>query len=71
MNNIKRKDGFDGEKMINIPESVWKKAITDNGILGQLYVTHIGYFPNAAYHYREWKKGCPDNILIYCLRGKG
>lgn len=71
MKTIKRRDGFDGEKMINLPESVWKKLISDNAILGQLYVTHIGYFPKAAYHYREWKKGCPDNILIYCLRGKG
>jgi AraC-like DNA-binding protein len=71
MKTIKRRDGFDGEKMINLPESVWKKVISDNAVLGQLYVTHIGYFPKAAYHYREWKKGCPDNILIYCLRGKG
>lgn len=68
---MKRRDGFDGEKMINIPESVWKKVVRDNAILSQLYLTHIGYFPRAAYHYREWKKGCPDNILIYCLRGKG
>lgn len=68
---MKRRDGFEGEKMINLPESVWKKVIRDNAVLGQLYVTHIGYFPRAAYHYREWKKGCPDNILIYCLRGKG
>ena len=71
MKAIKRRDGFEGEKMINLPESVWKKVIRDNAVLGQLYVTHIGYFPKAAYHYREWKKGCPDNILIYCLRGKG
>jgi len=71
MKTIKRRDGFEGEKMINLPESVWKKVIRDNAVLGQLYVTHIGYFPKATYHYREWKKGCPDNILIYCLRGKG
>jgi AraC-like DNA-binding protein len=71
MKTLKRRDGFEGQKMINLPESVWKKVIRDNPVLGQIYVTHIGYFPNAAYHYREWKKGCPDNILIYCLRGKG
>jgi AraC-like DNA-binding protein len=71
MKTIKRRDGFEGEKMINLPESVWKKAIRDNVVLGQLYIKHIGYFPNATSHYREWEKGCPDNILIYCLRGKG
>jgi AraC-like DNA-binding protein len=71
MKTTKRRDGFEGEKMINLPESVWKKAIKDNVVLGQLYIKHIGYFPNATFHYREWEKGCPDNILIYCLRGKG
>ena len=57
--------------MISLPNSVWKNAIRENPVLSQLYVTHIGYFPKAAYHYRERKNGCPDNILIYCLRGKG
>src|SRR3546814_18962457 len=36
-----------------------------------LYMTHIGFFPKAFFHYRERKKGCPDNILFYCLDGKG
>jgi len=71
MKIMKRRDGFEGQKMINLPESVWKKLIKDNVVLGQLYLKHIGYFPNASYHYREWQTGCPDNILIYCLRGKG
>lgn len=36
-----------------------------------LYVTHIGYFPNAQLHYRKWEKCCDDYILIYCVAGKG
>jgi len=71
MSIIKRRDGFEGEKMISLPDSVWKNAIKVNPILSQLYVTHIGYFPKAANHYRERRNGCPDNILIYCVRGKG
>lgn len=71
MNNLKRRDGFEGEKLISLPDSVWKNAIKANPVLGQLYVTHIGYFPRASFHYRERKNGCVDNILIYCLRGKG
>lgn len=71
MHTIKRRDGFEGEKLISLPESVWKNAIKANPVLSQLYVTHIGYFPRAAYHYRERRNGCTDNILIYCLRGKG
>ncbi|WEK37482.1 MAG: AraC family transcriptional regulator [Candidatus Pseudobacter hemicellulosilyticus] len=71
MQKFKRKDGFEGEKLISLPESVWKNAILANPLMGQLFVTHIGYFPRAAYHYRERREGCVDNILLYCLRGKG
>ena len=71
MNSLKRRDGFEGEKIISLPDSVWKNAIKANPALSHLYVTHIGYFPKAAFHYRERRNGCADNILIYCLRGKG
>jgi len=71
MESQKRRDGFEGEKLISLPDAVWKNAIKANPVLGQLYITHIGYFPRAAFHYRERKSGCVDNILIYCLRGKG
>lgn len=71
MNQFKRKDGFEGEKMISLPDSVWKAAIKDNQVMAQLYLTHIGYFPRASNHYRERRNGCADNILLYCLRGKG
>jgi AraC-like DNA-binding protein len=71
MKNFKQRDGFQGEKLISLPDTVWKKAIKENPVLANLYITHIGYFPKAAYHYRERKNGCSDNILIYCLRGKG
>lgn len=68
---IKRRDGFEGEKLISLPESVWRNAIKKRPAMGHLYITHIGYFPKAAYHYRERRNGCTDNILIYCIRGKG
>lgn len=68
---FKRKDGFEGEKLISIPEKVWKDYLIKYPNLFHLYITHIGYFPKASYHYRERRKGCNDNILIYCLQGKG
>lgn len=71
MRTVKRKDGFEGQRMISLPEAVWKNAIKANPVIGQLYITHIGYFPRAAFHYRERKNGCPDNILLYCVKGKG
>ena len=67
----KRKDGFEGQKLISLPQSVYENTSLDNPLLSQLFITHIGYFPNASYHYRERKQGCQDNIFIYCLNGKG
>lgn len=66
----KIRDGFQGEKLISIPTTVLTRAIPQM-IPNQPYVTHIGYFPNALYHYRLRKYGCEDNILFYCLKGKG
>lgn len=67
----KRRDGFQGEKLISLPQRVLKDAFRRAPALFQLFITHIGYFPKASAHYRERRKGCEDNILIYCLHGKG
>jgi hypothetical protein len=33
-------------------------------------MTHIGYYPDAKYHYRVREEGAPEHILIYCEKGK-
>lgn len=66
----KIRDGFQGEKLISIPTSILRKMVPQL-IPHQPYITHIGYFPNASYHYRLRKYGCEDDILFYCLKGKG
>jgi len=71
MINIKKRDGFEGEKNISIPEVAWKNAIKENPAMSQIYITALGYFPKATHHYRERRTGCRDNILIYCTRGRG
>ncbi|MCD8739993.1 AraC family transcriptional regulator [Mucilaginibacter roseus] len=68
---FKRRDGFEGEKIISIPPKVWKDVFRKDPSFFRIYVAQIGYFPRASYHYRERRKGCEDNILIYCLQGKG
>ncbi len=50
---------------------VWKKSSRRSPGVFNLYISHIGFFPNAKNHYRERKRGCIDNILIYCIKGKG
>lgn len=70
-NSFKRRDGFEGEKLISVPPKVWKDYLQKFPELFRIYITHIGYFPKASFHYRERRTGCDDNILIYCLQGKG
>ena len=68
----KKRDGFAGELLISIPQNVVAGAIQKGQILPhQLYVSHIGYFPKALYHYCQRPQGCVDNILFYCVQGKG
>ena len=67
----KKRHGFAGELLISIPQNVLAGAIQKGQILPhQLYVSHIGYFPKALYHYCQRPQGCVDNILFYCVQGK-
>ncbi|WP_316820548.1 AraC family transcriptional regulator [Pedobacter gandavensis] len=70
MKKIKVRDGFEGQKLISLPGMIYKNMGASN-VLNQIFITHIGYFPKASHHFRERRKGCEDNILIYCLQGKG
>jgi AraC-like DNA-binding protein len=63
-------EGFRGEKAIITPYNI-RHLQAANAITKQLYVTHIGYYPQARYHYRERPDGCNQNIFIYCENGKG
>jgi AraC-like DNA-binding protein len=71
MSTFRRRDGFVGEKQINLPVSVLDKYLRNQPFLNSLYITYIGFYPKASFHYRERRKGCSDNILFYCLGGKG
>lgn len=71
MENIKAiADGFKGEKAIITPYNI-RTYQSNNGITRQMYITHIGYYPDAKYHYREREEGANENIFIYCEKGKG
>lgn len=63
-------DGFKGERAIILPYNI-RAYQAQNSVTKHLYVTHIGYYPNAKYHFRERKQGANQNILIYCEEGKG
>ena len=63
-------EGFKSQKAIVTPYNVRNYQAT-NPVTRQMYITSIGYYPKAKYHYRERPKGCTENILIYCEAGKG
>lgn len=53
-----------------IPPSIQKK-FQQNSITQAMYITDIGYYPKAAYHYCEREKGIAQHVLIYCESGSG
>ena len=63
-------DGFKGEKAIIIPYII-RQFLSGNEIARPLYLTRIGYYPKARFHFRERTTGTDENILIYCEAGKG
>ncbi len=67
---MKKKDGFKGERFIQLPKKVVER-ISGSNIYRSLYLTYIGYYPKAEFHFRERKAGTNENILIYCVSGKG
>ncbi|MDR2968635.1 MAG: AraC family transcriptional regulator [Tannerellaceae bacterium] len=63
-------DGFKGERAIVTPYNI-RAYQSANEITKQMYITHIGYYPDAKDHYREREEGANENIFIYCEKGKG
>jgi AraC-like DNA-binding protein len=66
----RKKEGFKDQKAIILPQFI-QKEIEQKTVTKLLFVTDIGYYPNAQYHYRERPEGSLQNILIYCIDGKG
>lgn len=69
--NIQKKmEGFAGQLACILPQAKLKFC-EQHIFCKNLHITDIGYYPNAADHERERKKGCAQYILIHCTRGRG
>jgi len=66
-----KKEGFEGQKAIVIPRKVLSSRCAKNEIISSLYITDIGYYPKAKFHYRTRHSGAEQHILIYCHDGCG
>jgi AraC-like DNA-binding protein/mannose-6-phosphate isomerase-like protein (cupin superfamily) len=71
MTPTKKREGFKGQRAIVIPGKILSQHFDTHPIVKQLYITDIGYYPNAQYHYRHRSHGVNQNILIYCTKGQG
>ncbi len=65
------KEGFKGERITVLPGFLLDELKRDP--LGrELYITAIGYYPHAVYHYCERKEeSAQEFVLIYCVEGCG
>lgn len=67
---MKKEDGFPGQISFVLPEKITNLS-RENPLNSDLYLTDIGYYPQASHHFRERPSGCAQYILIYCAEGKG
>lgn len=71
MKSTRKKEGFDGQRAIVIPRSILQKQCIPHPLMSNQFITDIGYYPKAKFHYRERENGADQHILIYCIDGKG
>ncbi|MCC8172063.1 MAG: AraC family transcriptional regulator [Parabacteroides sp.] len=65
------KEGFKGERAVVLPVFLIDELKHDP-LGSELYITDIGYYPHAGFHYRE--RTCEEAkefVLIYCVEGAG
>ena len=67
---MRKEDGFPGQISFVLPEKI-NSLVRANPLIRDLYLTDIGYYPQARHHFRERPNGIAEFILIYCVDGKG
>ncbi|MFB6340822.1 AraC family transcriptional regulator [Saccharicrinis sp. FJH2] len=67
---IGKSENFTGDRSVVLSKKQLKK-IRKNPLISGLYITDIGFYPNAKHHYRKRILGIKEHILIYCIDGYG
>lgn len=70
MNTLRKLQGFDNEYLFVLPRTTLQSYQFSN-IIMNLYITDLGFFPNAKYHYVNRGKGTDSWIIIFCTNGAG
>lgn len=65
-----RREGFKGQKAIVLPKKI-SQTCAESPLIKHLFITDIGFYPKAKFHYCKRSVGISQHILIYCVDGKG
>ncbi|WP_212005458.1 AraC family transcriptional regulator [Chitinophaga sp. HK235] len=68
---IRKREGFQGQRAIVIPRNILLERCAADPVMKTMYITDIGYYPKAQFHYCKRLNGAPEHILIYCQEGRG
>lgn len=68
---LRKKEGFAGQRSVVLPRKILTELCANTPSVDRLYITDIGYYPKAQYHYRQRVHGSDQHILIYCVEGNG
>jgi AraC-like DNA-binding protein len=67
---LRVREGFPGERLVILPREIAARC-RRLPVVQDLYVTDIGHFPSARFHYVQRSKPVVSTILIYCTDGGG
>lgn len=62
--------GFIGERIIELPKNIGAKCEA-LPLIRNLYISRMGFYPKAKYHYYQRPAGFSQALLIYCVDGEG
>jgi AraC family transcriptional regulator of arabinose operon len=68
---LRKRQGFEGQKLIVLPKKIMTEFLTRDPVTRQIYITDIGHYPKAKFHYVERPAGISQHIIIYCMEGRG
>lgn len=68
---LRKRQGFEGQKLIVLPKKIMTEFLTRDPVTRQIYITDIGHYPKAKFHYVERPAGIGQHIIIYCMEGRG
>jgi len=68
---LRKREGFEGQKLIVLPKKIMTEFLTKDQVTRQIYITDIGFYPKAKFHYVERPGGISQHIIIYCMEGRG